>query len=175
MIGRFSLTVLVLVKKCFDSWRVIIPNQGSPRVPCSARRRELSVSTEDILLTIVRTSFLLCLDCPKIVDAEVIKEVAGARSRFPQLPWQYELMTCCGTNFVVSEGHGWRRQRKVTARAFTESSDGVWRGRDEIVVDCILDLTFPIWVLYAMDALHHVLTEEWLKAFNFVPDWAIRY
>ncbi|KAI0940039.1 hypothetical protein AcV5_001254 [Taiwanofungus camphoratus] len=94
-----------------------------------------------------------------VADADVLKEITGARARFPKWLYQYKILTFYGSNIVVTEDDEWKRQRKITAPAFSERNNrlvwdetvrivmdlcnDVWRGQDEIVIDNIVDLTVP--------------------------------
>ncbi|KAI0960322.1 hypothetical protein AcW1_004865 [Taiwanofungus camphoratus] len=95
-----------------------------------------------------------------VADADVLKEITGARARFPKWLYQYKILTFYGSNIVVTEDDEWKRQRKITAPAFSERNNrlvwdetvrivmdlcnDVWRGQDEIVIDNIVDLTVPM-------------------------------
>ena len=48
------------------------------------------------------------------------QEVIGARARFPKALDVYKLLSTFGSNILVTEGDEWKRQRKITAPAFSE-------------------------------------------------------
>ncbi|KAI0760159.1 cytochrome P450 [Fomes fomentarius] len=98
-----------------------------------------------------------------LADPAVIKEVIGARSRFPKPMGPYKILLAFGPNLVASEGEEWKRQRKLVAPAFSEKNnrlvwdetvrivydlfDNVWGTQNMVEVDNITDLTVPITLL----------------------------
>ncbi|KAI0716468.1 cytochrome P450 [Earliella scabrosa] len=98
-----------------------------------------------------------------LADPAVIKEVIGARSRFPKPMGPYKILLAFGPNLVASEGDEWKRQRKLVAPAFSEKNnklvwdetvrilhdlfDNVWGPKDTVDIDNITDLTVPITLL----------------------------
>ncbi|KAI0739086.1 cytochrome P450 [Daedaleopsis nitida] len=98
-----------------------------------------------------------------LADPTVIKDVIGARSRFPKPLGPYKILLAFGPNLVASEGDEWKRQRKLVAPAFSEKNnklvwdetvrivhdlwDNVWGDKDTVDIDNITDLTVPITLL----------------------------
>ncbi|KAI0656897.1 cytochrome P450 [Cubamyces menziesii] len=98
-----------------------------------------------------------------IADAAIIKEILGARARFPKPPEIYEPLTAFGSNILVTEGEVWKRQRKIAAPAFSERNNrlvwdetiriledlfhNVWEDKDVVEVDHVLDITVGITLL----------------------------
>ncbi|KAH9899278.1 cytochrome P450 [Cubamyces lactineus] len=98
-----------------------------------------------------------------LADPAVIKDVIGARARFPKPMGPYKVLLAFGPNLVASEGDEWKRQRKLVAPAFSERNnrlvwdetvrimydlfDNVWGSNDTVVIDNITDLTVPITLL----------------------------
>ncbi|EJD37066.1 cytochrome P450 [Auricularia subglabra TFB-10046 SS5] len=96
-----------------------------------------------------------------VVDPTAIKEITLSRSRFPKPTKVYELLSLFGENIVATEGDKWKRHRKPVAPAFSERNNrlvweettsivlnmfksSAWRGKDEVAVDHIIDITLPI-------------------------------
>lgn len=96
-----------------------------------------------------------------MVDTEAhAQEVTAARARFPKPLHQYKILTFYGSNIVVTEGDEWKRHRKISAPSFSERnnrlvwdetmlivqelSEVLWAGKQEVVVDNIVDLTVPM-------------------------------
>ena len=93
-------------------------------------------------------------------DTTRAQEVASARARFPKPLHEYKILTFYGSNIVVTEGDEWKRHRKISAPSFSERNnrlvwdetmlivqelrDVLWAGKQEIVVDNIVDLTVPM-------------------------------
>lgn len=148
-----------------------------------------------------------------IADAQAIKEITTNRARFPKPLQQYKILTFFGSNIVVTEADEWKRHRKISAPSFSERnnrlvwdetinivkelSDDVWRGKNEVTMDNIVDLTVPIalfvigvagfgrrmsWVedftvpvghsMPFKDALHLVSNHLWMKV--LLPAWFLR-
>ncbi|KAL1946291.1 hypothetical protein VTO73DRAFT_15418 [Trametes versicolor] len=98
-----------------------------------------------------------------LADPAVIKDVIGARARFPKPMGPYKVLLAFGPNLVASEGEEWKRQRRLVAPAFSEKNnklvwdetvrimhdlfDNVWGKEDTVVIDNITDLTVPITLL----------------------------
>ncbi|KAH9899364.1 cytochrome P450 [Cubamyces lactineus] len=98
-----------------------------------------------------------------IADAAIIKEILGARARFPKPTEAYELLATFGSNILVTEGEVWKRQRKIAAPAFSERNNrlvwdetvgtvedmfhSLWADKDVIEVDHVLDITVGITLL----------------------------
>ncbi|KAI0349208.1 cytochrome P450 [Trametes cingulata] len=98
-----------------------------------------------------------------LADPAVIKDVIGARARFPKPMGPYRILLAFGPNLVASEGEEWKRQRRLVAPAFSEKNnrlvwdetvrilydlfDNVWGKQNTVVVDNITDLTVPITLL----------------------------
>ncbi|KAI0676499.1 cytochrome P450 [Trametes maxima] len=98
-----------------------------------------------------------------IADAQVAKEIIGARARFPKPLVAYQLLTTFGSNILVTEGEEWKRQRKVAAPAFSERNnrlvwdetirivedmfENVWGDKDLVELDNIMEVTVPITLL----------------------------
>ncbi|KAI0716473.1 cytochrome P450 [Earliella scabrosa] len=98
-----------------------------------------------------------------IADPAIAKEVIGARARFPKPLEAYQLLTTFGSNILVTEGDEWKRQRKITAPAFSEKNNrlvwdetigilqdmfqNVWGDKDVVEVDHIMEVTVPITLL----------------------------
>ncbi|KAG8995052.1 hypothetical protein FRB94_008787 [Tulasnella sp. JGI-2019a] len=69
-----------------------------------------------------------------IADANIIQQIGASRTLFTKPTVAYELFNMFGHNVVTSEGAEWMRHRKVTSRAFTESSmQTVWKQTTRIV------------------------------------------
>ncbi|PCH40911.1 cytochrome P450 [Wolfiporia cocos MD-104 SS10] len=95
-----------------------------------------------------------------LADAQAIKDVTNARHRFPKPVDHMGVLSYYGNNVLVTERDEWKRHRKITAPAFTERNirlvwdvttkvteelcEVVWKGRDEIAVDSVTDVTVPI-------------------------------
>jgi cytochrome P450 len=56
-------------------------------------------------------------------SADVITQVASHRADFPKPTDIYEKLSIFGANVVSTEGHDWRRHRKVTSPSFTEKAN----------------------------------------------------
>ncbi|KAI0819401.1 cytochrome P450 [Trametes gibbosa] len=98
-----------------------------------------------------------------LADPAVIKDVIGARARFPKPMGPYKILLAFGPNLVASEGDEWKRQRRLVAPAFSERNnklvwdetvrilhdlfDNVWGPRDTVLIDNATDLTVPITLL----------------------------
>ncbi|TBU39902.1 cytochrome P450 [Dichomitus squalens] len=98
-----------------------------------------------------------------LADPVVVKDVIGARARFPKPMGPYKILLAFGPNLVASEGEEWKRQRKLVAPAFSEKNnklvwdetvrimedlfDNVWGSKDTVEIDNITDLTVPITLL----------------------------
>ncbi|KAH9941606.1 cytochrome P450 [Epithele typhae] len=98
-----------------------------------------------------------------LADPVVIKEVIGARSRFPKSLGPYQILLTFGPNLVASEGEDWKKQRKLVAPAFSEKNNRlvwdetvhivdqlfatVWGDKETIDVANITDLTVPITLM----------------------------
>ncbi|KAI0739090.1 cytochrome P450 [Daedaleopsis nitida] len=98
-----------------------------------------------------------------IADPAVVKEVVGARARFPKPLDAYQILATFGSNILVTEGEEWKRQRKITAPAFSEKNNrlvwdetinvledlfqNVWGDRQVVELDNIVDVTVPITLL----------------------------
>ncbi|TFK82080.1 cytochrome P450 [Polyporus arcularius HHB13444] len=98
-----------------------------------------------------------------LADPAVVKEVVGARSRFPKPMGPYKILLAFGPNLVASEGDEWKRQRKLVAPAFSERNnrlvwdetvhimhdlfDNVWGNRDVVEVSNATELTVPITLM----------------------------
>ncbi|PIL23515.1 cytochrome P450 [Ganoderma sinense ZZ0214-1] len=61
-----------------------------------------------------------------LADPAVIKDVIGARARFPKPMGPYKILLAFGPNLVASEGDEWKRQRKLVAPAFSELMFPTW-------------------------------------------------
>ncbi|KAK7682024.1 hypothetical protein QCA50_014988 [Cerrena zonata] len=95
-----------------------------------------------------------------LADANLFKVVVGSRFQFPKPYELYNGLSFWGENLVVSEGDGWKRHRKISAPAFSESNnklvwqetisvmqelfDNVWGDQEQIVMDHALHLPFMI-------------------------------
>ncbi|KAK7682022.1 hypothetical protein QCA50_014986 [Cerrena zonata] len=95
-----------------------------------------------------------------IADADILKTITGSRLKFPKALETYGGLSFWGQNLVVSEGHEWKRFRKISAPAFSEPNnrlvwqetinvmqdlfDNVWGDKKEIVMDHALHLPFTI-------------------------------
>ncbi|OCH86802.1 cytochrome P450 [Obba rivulosa] len=95
-----------------------------------------------------------------LADAGAIRDIANARARFPKPLEQYKILSFYGSNIVITEGDEWKRQRKISAPAFSERNNklvwdetinvmsdlfnNVWGEKEQIEVDHIVDLTVPI-------------------------------
>ncbi|KZV87709.1 cytochrome P450 [Exidia glandulosa HHB12029] len=96
-----------------------------------------------------------------VADPVAIKEITTSRSRFPKPTKVYELLSLFGPNIVATEGEQWKKHRKPVAPAFSERNNKLvwdeatsivlnmfqsrdWKGKDEVVVDHIVDMTLPI-------------------------------
>ncbi|KZT71521.1 cytochrome P450 [Daedalea quercina L-15889] len=147
-----------------------------------------------------------------LADADAIKEVTSARTRFPKPLHQYKILTFYGSNIVVTEGDEWKRHRKISAPSFSERNnrlvwdetmlivqelaEELWKGRREVAVDNIVDLTVPMalfvigvagfgkrmswkedlavppgYVMPFKDALHIVSNDLWMKI--VLPAWLL--
>ncbi|KAH9855318.1 cytochrome P450 [Lenzites betulinus] len=98
-----------------------------------------------------------------LADPAVIKDVIGARARFPKPMGPYRLLLAFGPNLVASEGEEWKRQRRLVAPSFSERNnklvwdetvrivrdllENVWGARETVVVENATDLTVPITLL----------------------------
>ncbi|KAI0642624.1 cytochrome P450 [Trametes meyenii] len=98
-----------------------------------------------------------------LADPAVIKDVIGARARFPKPMGPYKILLAFGPNLVASENDEWKRQRRLVAPAFSERNnklvwdetvrilydlfDNVWGDTDTVDVADIKDLTVPITLL----------------------------
>ncbi|KAI1788638.1 cytochrome P450 [Ganoderma leucocontextum] len=115
----------------------------------------------DIMATV---SFLPSAEVTlSLADPAVIKDVIGARARFPKPMGPYKILLAFGPNLVASEGEEWKRQRKLVAPAFSERNnklvwdetvrivqdlfENVWGAEDSIDVANITELTVPITLL----------------------------
>ena len=56
-------------------------------------------------------------------DADVIHQITQRRNDFPKPIETYKLVDIYGKNVVTTEGHDWRRHRKITAPPFTEKNN----------------------------------------------------
>ncbi|KZV66717.1 cytochrome P450 [Peniophora sp. CONT] len=95
-----------------------------------------------------------------VADPDMIKEITTYRSRFPKPVWKYGAISFFGKNIVASEGEDWKRYRKISAPAFSESNsrlvwdetsrvvydliDNVWKRADTVHIDHVLEVTLPI-------------------------------
>lgn len=62
-----------------------------------------------------------------LANAEAITQVAERRNDFTKPTEVYRILEVWGPNVVTTEGNVWRRQRKVTAPAFSEKNNAlVW-------------------------------------------------
>ncbi|KAL1946312.1 hypothetical protein VTO73DRAFT_15439 [Trametes versicolor] len=98
-----------------------------------------------------------------VADPAIAKEIMGARARFPKPLEVYESLSAFGTNILVTEGAEWKRQRKVAAPAFSERNNElvwnetfrivdemfqtVWRDKDVVEINHVIDLTDPIGMM----------------------------
>ncbi|KAI0739084.1 cytochrome P450 [Daedaleopsis nitida] len=98
-----------------------------------------------------------------VADPAIAQEVVGARSRFPKPVEAYDMLASFGSNILVTEGHEWKRQRKIAAPAFSEKNNrlvwnetyrimealfrDVWGDRKVVEVNHILEVTVPITLL----------------------------
>ncbi|KAI0720719.1 cytochrome P450 [Cerioporus squamosus] len=98
-----------------------------------------------------------------LADPAVVKDVVGARSRFPKPMGPYKILLAFGPNLVASEGEEWKRQRKLVAPAFSEKNnrlvwdetvhimqdlfDSVWGDKDVVEVSNATELTVPITLM----------------------------
>ncbi|KAF9803586.1 hypothetical protein IEO21_09638 [Rhodonia placenta] len=94
-----------------------------------------------------------------VADAEALKEITSARTRFPKPLHEYEAVNLYGHNIVGTEADEWKRHRKITAPSFSERNnrlvwdetigivqelcEDVWGGKDH-VVENIVDVTIPL-------------------------------
>ncbi|KAF1992032.1 cytochrome P450 [Aulographum hederae CBS 113979] len=61
------------------------------------------------------------------VDADVNAQITSRRNDFPKPIAMYKSLSIYGRNVVATEGHEWRRHRKITAPPFNEKSNKlVW-------------------------------------------------
>ncbi|KAI1786708.1 cytochrome P450, partial [Ganoderma leucocontextum] len=98
-----------------------------------------------------------------IADPKIVKEIIGARARFPKPTEQYAVMRVFGTNLLATEGDEWKHQRKIVAPAFSERNNRLvwdetvrvledlfqneWGPREVVDVNHIMDITVPITLL----------------------------
>ncbi|KIJ23327.1 hypothetical protein M422DRAFT_276121 [Sphaerobolus stellatus SS14] len=97
------------------------------------------------------------------VDPLTIKEITTYHGRFIKPTEVYTVLNIFGPNLVSTEGHEWKRHRRITAPTFSERNNkfvwdemmrilddmfGAW-GRDtpEIFTDNVLEITKPIALL----------------------------
>jgi len=113
-----------------------------------------------------------------LADAAAIKEVTSARTRFPKPAREYELVAFYGRNIVVSEGEEWKKYRKISAPAFSDRNNrlvwdetvqimnglfnDVWRGKDTISVDNVVEITVSI-ALFVIGAAGFGQKMSWQK------------
>ncbi|KAL9103296.1 MAG: hypothetical protein Q9163_001638 [Psora crenata] len=63
-----------------------------------------------------------------VAEASVIDQITSRRNDFPKPLEVYESLRIYGTNVVTTEGHDWRRHRKITSPPFTEKNNHlVWK------------------------------------------------
>ncbi|KAI8996609.1 cytochrome P450 [Trametes punicea] len=95
-----------------------------------------------------------------IADPAVVKEVVGARTRFPKITKLYHSVKTFGSNIMVTEGEEWKRHRKIAAPAFSERNyrlvwdetirivddliQNVWNDKEVVELPNILDVTVGI-------------------------------
>ncbi|KAH9953726.1 614/534 cytochrome P450 [Lactifluus volemus] len=132
-----------------------------------------------------------------LADADMIKEVTTSRARFPKNLQLYGVLAIFGPNIVASEGHEWKRYRKIAAPPFSEKNNklvwdetvnvmldlfsNVWGDKPEVIVDHFLDITLPVsWTsdlvvppghqMTFKDAIHILSSNLIMKI--LLPDWA---
>ncbi|KIJ37614.1 hypothetical protein M422DRAFT_211371 [Sphaerobolus stellatus SS14] len=96
-----------------------------------------------------------------VADAVTIKEMTTLHAKFPKPVPLYQALLIFGQNIVASEGHIWKKHRKIAAPAFSERNNKlVWDQTVRIVSDmmeswgdqspeihidhCVHDITLPI-------------------------------
>ncbi|KAI0703434.1 cytochrome P450 [Cytidiella melzeri] len=116
----------------FLPWRIpyILPGQSR-----AARRKFKDYEkygcnvVSDVALFPIRASFF-------VADADIIKEVAAARTRFPKPIELYQVLATYGSNIVVSEADEWKRFRKIANPGFSERNNRlVWEDTQRIVLE----------------------------------------
>ncbi|KAF9054617.1 cytochrome P450 [Panaeolus papilionaceus] len=95
-----------------------------------------------------------------LADAAAAKEVNLSRARFPKPMHLYRTLALYGNNIVASEGDEWKKYRKICAPAYSDRNNKlvwdesvkamiglfneVWKGKESIVVNHVVEITLPI-------------------------------
>ncbi|KAG7445093.1 cytochrome P450 [Guyanagaster necrorhizus] len=95
-----------------------------------------------------------------IADAAIIKDVTVAHVSFPKPVFLYRALSIFGSNIVASEGHTWKKYRKISAPAFSDRNhrlvweeslnttrdliNTIWKGKDVVEIDRVDDITLQI-------------------------------
>ncbi|KAK0466887.1 cytochrome P450 [Desarmillaria tabescens] len=127
-----------------------------------------------------------------IADATIVKDITAARVSFPKPVFMYRGLSIFGPNIVASEGDTWKKYRKISAPAFSDSlkitgdlMNTVWKNKDVVEVEHVVDVTLPIALnvigrtlsvppghtIPFHDALHLASTGIILKL--SIPSWAM--
>ncbi|KAH8834989.1 cytochrome P450 [Flagelloscypha sp. PMI_526] len=95
-----------------------------------------------------------------LANAAAIKEVTMNRAKWPKPLETYKVLNFYGRNIVTTEGDEWKKNRKITAPAFTDRNnrivwdqalsnmrdlfDNVWGSQESVTYDHAVDLTMPL-------------------------------